>query len=74
MEIEIIDLSVLDVKSMEISVVESTKLTAQIKEQARLAKKGIKEIAALTVKGCFQVQSAHGSKMQELSELSDKLT
>ena len=42
---------------MEISVVDLAKLTTQIKEWARLAQKGIKEIVALTVKGRFQVQS-----------------
>ena len=59
---------------MEISVVDPTKLMAQIKEQAKLAKKGIKEIIALTVKGHFQVQSGRGPETQELSELSDKWT
>jgi hypothetical protein len=59
-EREITDLSVLDVKSMDILAMEPAKLMAQIKEQARLAKKGIKEIVALTIKGCFQVQSTHG--------------
>lgn len=73
-ETEITNLSVLDVESMEISVVEPAKLTAQTKEHARLAKKGIKEIVALIVKGRCQVQSAWGPEMQELSELSDKWT
>ena len=59
---------------MEISVVEPTKLTSQIKEQAKLAKKGMKKIISLTVKGQFQVQSAWGPKTQELSKLSDKWT
>ena len=71
---KITDLLVLDAKSMEISVVEPTKLTTQIKEQARLAKKGIKEIVALIVQGQFQVQSAQGPETQELSESSDKWT
>ena len=57
-ETKITDLSILDTESIEISVVKPTKLTTQIKEQARLAKKGIKEVTSLTVKGCFQVQSA----------------
>ena len=39
-----------------------------------MAKKGIKEIVALIVKGQFQVQSAQGLEMQELLELSDKRT
>ena len=55
-------------------MVEPAKLMAQIKGQARLAKKGIKEIVALIVKGCFQVQYAQGPETQELSELSDKWT
>ena len=55
-------------------MVELAKLMTQIKEQARLAKKGIKEIASLTVKGWFQVQSTQGYETQELSELSDKWT
>lgn len=59
---------------MEISVVDPTKLMAQIKEKARLSKKGIKEVVALTVKGRVQVQSAQGPKTHELSELSDKWT
>ena len=58
LKVEITDLSVLDVESMEMSVVELAKLTTQIHEKAKLAKKGIKEVIALTVKGCFQVQSA----------------
>ena len=53
-ETEITDLLVLDVESMEILVVDPVKLTTQIKEHARLAKKGIKEIVALTVKGSFK--------------------
>ena len=39
-----------------------------------MAKKGIKEIVSLTVKGWFQVQYAWGPEMQELSELGDKWT
>ena len=58
LEEEITNLSVLDAESMEISIVEPAKLMTQIQEQAKLAKKGIKEVAALTVKGNFQVQSA----------------
>ena len=55
-------------------MVEPAKLTSQIQEHAKLAKKGIKEVAALTVKGHFQVQSTRGPEMQELSELNDKWT
>lgn len=40
-EVEITNLSVLDVKEMEFSIISPTKLTAQIDEQARLAKKEI---------------------------------
>ena len=58
METKITDPSVLDAESMEISVVELAKLMTQIKEQARLSKKGIKEVVALTVKGWFQVRDA----------------
>ena len=47
---------------------------AQIKEHARLAKKGIKEIVSLIVKGWFQVEYDWGPKTQELSEISDKWT
>lgn len=71
-EMEITNLSVLDTKLMEISVVDPAKLMAQTKEHARLAKKEIKQIVSLTVKGRFQVQSARGLEMQELLELSDK--
>ena len=52
-EEEITDLSVLDAESMEISMVELAKLMAQIQERAKLAKKGIKEVVALMVKGRF---------------------
>ena len=62
-EVEITDLSVLDVEAMEISMVELTKLTIQIQEHSKLAKKGIKEVATLTDKGCFQVQSTRGPEM-----------
>ena len=73
-ETKITDLSILDAESMEISMVEPAKLTTQIKEQARLAKKEIKEIVTLTIKGRYQVQYARGPETQELSELSDKWT
>jgi hypothetical protein len=59
---------------MEISVVELAKLMARIKEHAKFAKKGIKEITALIVKGSFQVKFTRGPETQELSELNDKWT
>ena len=59
-ETETADMSVLDTEPMEISMVEPTKLMAQTKEWAKLAKKGVKEVVALTVKGQFQVLSAWG--------------
>ena len=59
---------------MEIVVVERAKLTDWIQEQAKMAKKGIKEVTALMVQGCVQVQSARGPKTQELLELNDKWT
>ena len=57
---------------MEFSVVSLAKLTAWIDEQAWLARKGNKEIATITVKGHLRAHSAGGTKVDELSELSDK--
>lgn len=62
----------LDAEAMEFSVVSPTKLIARVEEQTRLAKKGIKEIVALTIKGCLRVQSVEGPEASELAELSDK--
>lgn len=73
-EAEITDLSILDTESMDISMVEPIKPMAQIQEHAKLAKKGIKEVVALTVKGRFQVQSSRGPETQEPSKLYEKWT
>ena len=48
---KITKLSVLDAEAMEFSVVSPTKLTSQIDEQSWLAKKWIKEIATIMIKG-----------------------
>ena len=59
---------------MELLVISTTKLTTQIDEQARLARKGIKEIATITIKGRLQAHSAGGPEADELSKLSSKWT
>ena len=52
-EEEITNLSMLDAEVMEFSIISPTKLIARVEEQAWLARKGIKEIASLIVKGCL---------------------
>ena len=49
-EAEITNLSVLDVEAMEFLIISPAKLMARIDKQARFARKGIKEIAAITIK------------------------
>ena len=57
LEGEITDIFVLDAEAMEFSMVEPAKLMARIQWQGKVAKKGIKEVVDLTVKGWFQVKS-----------------
>ena len=71
-EAEITNLSVLDAKAMEFSVISPAKLTARVDEQPQFARKGVKEIAAITIKGCLRAHSISGPEVDELSELSDK--
>jgi hypothetical protein len=49
LEVEIQDLEVLDSEVMHFSVVSPAKMTTRVDENARISKKGIKEIASLTV-------------------------
>ena len=69
---DINNLSVLYSKSMYFSVISLAKMTARVEENAQLARKGIKEIAALTIKGHLRAQSTEGPKAGELIELNNK--
>ena len=48
-EAEIKNLSVLNSEVLDFSVISPVRMVAQVEQNARLAKKGIKEIAALTI-------------------------
>ena len=67
-EEEITNLSILDAEVMEFSVISPAKLTARIDEQAQLARKGIKEITTITIKGCLRAHTVSGPDADELSE------
>ena len=71
-EAEIRDLAVLDSESMHFSVVSPAKMTTRVDENAWIAKKGIKEIASLTVQSRLRAQLTKGPEPEELIELNGK--
>ena len=62
----------LDSEAMEFLTISPTRMIAWVEENAWLAKKGIKEIAAMTIQSRLQAQSTKGPKAEELVELNDK--
>ena len=47
-------------------------MAARVDEKARIAKKGIKEVAALTIQSSLRMQSTKGPEAKELMELNGK--
>jgi hypothetical protein len=63
-EAEIWDLAVLDSEAIHFWMVSPTKMTARVDENAWIAKKGMKEIASLTVQSRLQAQLTKGPKAE----------
>ena len=62
----------LDAKAMEFSVISLEKLIAQVEEESRLERKGIKGIASLTIKKRLRVHLIEVHEAVELVMLIHK--
>ena len=57
---------------MHFSVISPTKMTTWVDENARITKKGIKEIASLIVQSRLHARLTKGLEAEELMEISEK--
>lgn len=57
---------------MHFLVISPARMVAQVDENARMAKKGIKEVASLTIQSLLRVQLIMGPEAEELMDLNGK--
>lgn len=60
------DLAVLNSEAMHFLVISPVKMTARVDKNTQIAKKGIKEIASLTIQSHLHAQLTKGPKAKDL--------
>ena len=71
---EIQELAVVDSEAMHFSLISLAQMATRVNEHARIARKGIKEIASLTIQGHLHARLTKGPEAKELMEISNKWT
>lgn len=69
---EIQDLAVVDFEAMHFSLISPAQMATRVNGQAKITRKGIKEVDSLIVQGCLHSCLIKGPDVEEIIEISNK--